>query len=156
MSELARRRPYTAIDQFLAERFIPSPEERVEYEEQGLIATNNLGLRMLVFEASPNSDLWQFYATSLFTPRMLERLERVRTLEPALWSESVTAYEAQAESSSAYFSALQTNGPDDPHTEGLKQQSASLDRQDVLLRSQIFGIIEQEPLTQEEALALCI
>lgn len=156
MSERLTSRPYTPTDRLLAERFLSSPEKRAEYEAQGLIATNNLGWRMLVFEAGPESTSWQFYASTLFTPQIVEYLAQARASEPNLWQESVAAYRTQTDASQAYFTALETYGADDPRTKDFEHYATELQQRDIALRSQIFAVIEQQPLSEEEAIALCI
>jgi len=155
MSEFISRSPYSAAARKVTEAFTSSPEELAKYEQRGLIATNNLGLRMQVFEAGPESELWKFHCRSLFTEGVTDRLERARTIDPELWHESIAAYQSRKEQTDAYVSAWRQFGPDDPRTQGLLQQGADAEWRDVELRSRIFSIIEQEPLSEDEALALC-
>lgn len=156
MNERFNNHPRTDIDQSLTEGFTSSPQKCAEYEERGLIATNNLGLRMLVFEAGPESDLWQFYAKPLFTPRILERLERVKTLDPELWQESLTAKTTKDKRVADYISAMQDYGINDPRTDAIQQYCEDAEWRDAELRTRIFQLIEQESITEEEARALCV
>jgi hypothetical protein len=155
MSEFTSKKPYSAAARKVTEIFTGSKENFSEYEQRGLIATNNLGLRMLVFESGPESELWQFYSGSLFTSKILERLERARAVAPELWQESLTAYEARSGLMSEYVSAIEGFGPNDSRTKEIRQQTVYAEQHDVELRTKIFEVIDQEPLSEEEAIELC-
>ncbi len=156
MSEFKSGRMYSAVARRITEAFASSPEQLAEYESRGLIATNNLGLRMLVVDEGPEGSMWEFYKKSLLDARTLEILERTRQHAPDLWRESVDAYKSKTELTSAYFTALQEYGFDDARTRHLGEQSSEMEWRDIELRTKVFGIIEQEPLSEEEAMALCV
>lgn len=154
MSERFPKQPNSELARKITERFASSPEMFAEYEDRGVIETNNLGLRMLVLDAGPESELWE-YNSYLLTPEIIERLERVKSREPELWQESVAAYAERTELSSEYFAALQNLGGNDPQTKSKAEQAKDAEWHDAQLRTKIFETIEQESITEEEAIALC-
>src|SRR6266496_2299341 len=109
MSEVIRERNYSPAAQTALDTFSANPEKRAEYIRRGLIATNNLGFHMLVFDSGPDKGIGQVFYSSL-SSRACEHFERVRTQEPDLWREALAAHSVKSALGSQFFEALQQHG----------------------------------------------
>jgi hypothetical protein len=155
MNEIARKREYSPAAQYLLDAFYPpgrDDDTRAEFEQRGLVFTNNLGYHMLLYDENPKgSDVSA--GLNILTPRTRELLSTVRTQRPDLWDQGLEARGSRVVLGSQLFKQMSEFGPDDPRVEntGMLLTEASWCEREFM--SQIFDLVE--PLTPEEAYALC-
>lgn len=151
MTEQYNTRNYSENANLVTDTFASAAEWH-EYRSRGLIATNNLGLRMLTFSHGPEAAGPMYDA--LLPDWMQEVLKAAQSRNPDLWEESREAYDTRSRLFREYVDALEAYGLD---AEEAKRLHAPLDEaswRDVELRTRIFDLIDAD-MTPEEAVSLC-
>lgn len=153
MNESLRGRDYSPVGRRITEMFAPK-DRREEYFERGLVATNNLGFKMHVYEQGPDSELGAVYS-SILTSRSRQLLEKVHTEQPDLWEDALDARQMHLELLEDYLAAVRAHGSDSEQARAVGVQSDNAYWENASLMSRVFNELEQAGITFDEAADFC-
>lgn len=155
MSEFLAQPAYSLNARAVNERFANDPDGYAKMAEYGLVATNNLGMRMRMFEDGPDCAPSKSIYDTFVPPRARDLLDMARALEPELWQKTLEVHDARNELLGEYIKAIQAHGVQDPRVTPLKEKCYEIERQDAEFKTQMFAVLDPH-MTTDEAIDLCV
>lgn len=155
MSEFLKNPPYSLNAQVVTERFAQSPEIGAEMMQRGEVETNNLGMRMHLFECGPDSPVGKVLYDVYITPRNYDLLEMARALEPELWEKTMEVHNTRTALITEYAQTVQEHGLAAASTLASRAKCMEIEQQNTELKTQIFQVLDPH-MTVDEAIEICV